>query len=358
MKSKLATVTALIIGLSAVTVGMFPTPRSAVVSVLRGERRIRDLTFWRQTSDGAAESKDEGSTPIGGNRPEGLAASESAAEKASQPAVADRGADELLTKSIAMLDRCATIVAKTHQTIEIYGKHLIGSGEYLEQRASPSPRFRLELKVQVGNDPKTLLQVSDGRHFWRCETYKGKGTAERIDLARVVQAREGREDSRSAAMNQWPSVGGLPRLLRELRSAFLFSAAYSTTLRDKDRTPVVAVEGSWSPERLAAMMPDARGLPKSARKSGPRELPEHLPGCVVLYLGRDDLFPFRIEYRRRPTRTPPTPGAESDVPMVTMDFFEVALNVTIQPSRFAFAPGSLDWSDQTDPYLEKLGIKK
>jgi hypothetical protein len=78
---------------------------------------------------------------------------------------------------------------------------------------------------------------------------------------------------------------------------------------------------------------------------------------VVLFLGRDDLFPFRVEYRRS---TPPSlvRGADDDSATVTMDLYEVTFNVPLSPSRFTFAPGNLEHSDQTDRFLERLGAGK
>ncbi len=358
MKPKVATITALVIGTLVVAAGIFPATRGLALSILRGERTLRDLAFWSMGNGGhAAENGGAHAPTEEGKTAQVEAPGTAGGAGGAELFVADPQADALLAKSIAMLDRCSSIVAKTRQSVEMHGKHLAGSGEYIERRAKPIPMFRMELKVQVGSEPKTLLHVCNGRYFWRCETYKGKGTAERIDLARVIQAREGREDVPLPAFNQWPGLGGLPRLLQELRGAFQFSTPYPTQLRDQDRTAVTAILGIWKPERLAVLMPDRRSLPKSAQKFGPHGLPEHLPYCVIVYLGRDDLFPFRIEYHSRPVRTSPTQGTEEDTPMVAMDFFEVALNVSVQEARFSFAPGNLESSDQTDRYLERLRLK-
>ena len=89
-----------------------------------------------------------------------------------------------------------------------------------------------------------------------------------------------------------------------------------------------------------------------------QRLPEHLPDGVVLFLGREDLFPFRVEYRRRMPRSPLGQGYEEDSAVVTMDLFEVSLNMPPDDLRFSFAPGNLEYSDQTDHFLERLGLKK
>jgi hypothetical protein len=217
--------------------------------------------------------------------------------------------------------------------------------------------FRLELRVQVGEEPKTLLTVCDGRYLWRCESYRGKGTAERIDLARASQARDGREDSTQlATIGQWPGLGGLPKLLRNLYDWFQFLSAEEMKL--PDGTPVVRLRGEWRPDRLAALMPNPEAALKSGAPLNAERLPQHLPHFAVLFLGRDDLFPFRIEYTRR--LPPPSLRLEgpTESTIVAMDLFEVSLHVPFNPSRFTFSPGNLEYSDQTERFLERLGLKK
>ncbi len=357
MKPKLATITALVIGMLIAITGMFPAPRNAAISFFRGESRLLDLVDWRRWGRGATEPESvEQSTNIGGERGAAIGA-DGLLGGGHQPLVADHRAENLLGRSIAMLERCRSIVAMTRQTVDLYGKHLVGSGEYLEQRDGPTLKFRLELKVQVGSDPRTLLHVRDSRYFWRCESYQGKGTAERIDLARAAQARDGRVDlGPTAKIGDWPGLGGLPGLLRDLRDWFQFTAVEERKL--SDQTPVLRISGVWKPDRLATLMPERRPASKSSGSVGLQRLPEHLPDSVVLFLGREDLFPFRIEYRRRVPRSPLGQGAEEDSAVVTMDLFDVSLNTPLDDLRFKFAPGNLEYSDQTDRFLERLGLKK
>jgi len=256
-----------------------------------------------------------------------------------------------------MVEGCPSIAAKTRQSVDLLGKHLVGAGEYLEQRAGQSRMFRLELRVQVGDEPRTLLHVCDGRYLWRCESYRDKGTAERIDLARVSRAREERGGpTQLGDMGEWTGLGGLPKLLRNLRDWFQFISAHETML--PDRTPVVCLRGQWKADRLAALMPD----PEAARGSGSPptldELPQHLPHFALVFLGRDDLFPFRIEYRRRLPPSSLRPDGPTESTMVTMDLFEVSLHVPFNPSRFTFSPGNLTYFNQTERFLEQLGLKK
>ena len=40
--------------------------------------------------------------------------------------------------------------------------------------------------------------------------------------------------------------------------------------------------------------------------------------------------------------------------MVTVELFEVNLNVPINPTRFVYKPGDLDATDRTDDFLKSL----
>jgi len=262
-----------------------------------------------------------------------------------------------LQEAIARLEAYPSIAAKTRQSVDLLGKHLVGAGEYLEQRAGPNRMFRLELRVQVGDEPRTLLYVCDGRYFWRCESYRGKGTAERVDLARASQARDGREDSTQLpTMGEWPGLGGLPKLLRNLRDWFQFISAEETKL--PDGTPVVRLRGEWRTDRLAALMPNPEAAIKSGAPVSWDKLPQHLPHFAVVFLGRDDLFPFRIEFGRRLAQPSLRVDGPTESTIVTMDLFEVSLKVSFHRSRFTFSPGNLEYSDQTERFLERLGLKK
>ena len=266
----------------------------------------------------------------------------------------DPRAEEILAHAIAMLERCPSFSAKTRQSVHLYGKHLVGSGDYLEQRIDGVHRFRVELKMQVGEELLSLLHVCDGRYLWRCESYQGKGSAERVDLARVARALEARTEPLSPEQLQWRTrLGGLADLLRDLRDHFEFTAVAPTVLADQ--TPVFRLDGSWRADRLASLS-QSDGPPPKSGKSPAARLPEHIPDRVVLFLGRDDLFPFRVEYRRRLESL--LPGDTEDRITVAMDLFEVSFNPAVNPSKFAFTPGNLEHTDQTDQFLERLGVAR
>ena len=103
----------------------------------------------------------------------------------------------------------------------------------------------------------------------------------------------------------------------------------------------------------AAAQPPAEGKPLNLDK-----LPPHFPERVVLFLGKDDLFPYRVEYHRRVSTGLPGLASTEDRVVVGVDFYKVGLNVPIAPERFSFTPGKQEYTDQTKPLLDGLGVKQ
>ncbi len=88
---------------------------------------------------------------------------------------------------------------------------------------------------------------------------------------------------------------------------------------------------------------DLKSLPPQVRR---REWP---------YISaKEDLFPYRIEYLGDGGSGP----ARSTKPLVTIDFYEVSLNVAIPPTRFIYKPGGLEYTDETKAFLRRMGVGK
>ena len=87
------------------------------------------------------------------------------------------------------------------------------------------------------------------------------------------------------------------------------------------------------------------------------KMPEHLADHVLLFLGSEDGFPYRIEYRRRDPKRSGSSGAPQDRSILTMEFFKVNLNASIDPARFVYHPGDLECPDTTADFLKSLGLE-
>ena len=106
---------------------------------------------------------------------------------------------------------------------------------------------------------------------------------------------------------------------------------------------------------LARILPEQKKLIESAEPIDLSKLPEHLPNQVLLLLGEDDLFPYRIEYRRT---VDPDAASPSSRPVVTMQLFEVVTDAPIPPHRFHYNPGEMEYEDETEQFLKSLGVQK
>jgi hypothetical protein len=237
----------------------------------------------------------------------------------------------------------------------MFGRELVGSGAYFQQRTGEDQVIRLELKIQIGDHPSSLLQVLSppgpkGHYLW---TYRKLGEDEelsRVDVARAAVAAEQAGDlPGGGADGLLPGMGGLPGLLRGLQAAFDFDSAQQGRFGD---LPVWRLEGRWKPGRLAKLLPEQKAAIEAGRTPDLSSLPEHLPDHVVLMLRQEDLFPCRVEYRRQVARQ--SGRGDGSRSLVTMELFNVELNVPIDPAYFIYDAGETEWVDETDRFIGSL----
>jgi len=261
-----------------------------------------------------------------------------------------------LEKAIIRLEGCDSISAKTRQSVELLGKRLLGSGSYLEQRTPRTLMFRLELRLQSGEGAAALVQTCDGRRLLLYEDHRGSAKVGQVDVARVSRVLEEKGKlPKPGIIGQWPGLGGLPKMLRGLNLAFDFTSAEEARL--EDWPPLLRLQGQWKPERLARLFPDKAEEIKAGKPVDLDKLPPYLPHYVILFLERDGLFPRRIEYWRRQPVRPRQEEPPDNQRIVAMDLLDVRINVPIDPRRFQLDPEQLSAPDQTDRYLEELGLK-
>lgn len=286
-------------------------------------------------------------------------------DSANPPAVgitlaeSERTPQRLLERAILALESRHSISAKIRHNIDVLGKRLMGSGSYLEQRSPEALQLRMELKIQVGAQATNLLQVCDGQYFWTYQKgAQDPGTLTRIAVVRVAQALEEMGEVREAGkVGSWLGMGGLPKLLRSLNAFFQFVSVEEGHL-DQDQIPVWKLHGQWKPELVAKLLPDQAAAAKEGKPVSFVKLPPHLPDHVIVYLGKENLFPYNVEYYR----LEPNPKGRYPVPddriLVAVELFDVVTGVPIPSTRFVYHPGNLDFTDQTEAYLQSLGPKK
>ncbi|NLE38987.1 MAG: hypothetical protein GX621_13270 [Pirellulaceae bacterium] len=263
--------------------------------------------------------------------------------------------DDLLGRTVTTLEGCRWITAEINYQVDLFGRQLSGKGDYREERSGPIPKVRMDLKIPLGGDRMgTMVQVCDGRYLW---TYRRLFDEKltRVDMRRLAQALDSGSDRTVVSpLTCTIGMGGVAGLLRELRNHFAFEVVGQADLRGQR---VWVLHGRWLPERLAAVMPDRKDAILRGDKVELGKLPGHLPERVLLFLGVEHLFPYRIEYRR------PAAGRDedsfqplntSDRPGVTMEFLWVSMNVPIRESDFEYRPGDIEVSDATESFLKRI----
>jgi hypothetical protein len=245
-----------------------------------------------------------------------------------------------------------SISARVRQRAELFGHQLLGSGRYLEVRQAAVPLIRLELKIQVAENVTSLVEVCDGRYLW---TYRKVLDSESLGYIDAIRATEALQRAGAMSGRQGggpvPGLGGLSRLLRGLGAAFQFTSAQQGHVGD---LAVWKIEGGWRPEHLLRLLPKQKDRIEHQQPVDLARLPEHLPDRVVLLLGQEDLFPYRIDYcRDAPLKKDrgETPSART---LMTVEFFEVAFNVPIPLEQFVYNPGTGEKSDRTEEFLQSL----
>jgi outer membrane lipoprotein-sorting protein len=262
---------------------------------------------------------------------------------------------DIFQRAIALLQSRQSVSARVRQTSEIFGRRPVGSGIYLEQRLPGVTLFRLEMRLQLDDQPSSLLEVCDGHYVWNYRQIFQQETLVRIDLDRVNRHLEEAGKWQPGSMGGLPAIGGLPRLVQALGSNFSFTRADQKVLRGQ--VPAWRLEGLWTPARLEQLLPEQAKSIQGGKAPNLSILPSHAPDRVVVFLGMDDLFPYRIEYRRQPDKKE-SPEATSDKMMTEIDFYDVAFDVPIPPIRFLYnPPKNLTQTDETDKFLNAIGLK-
>ncbi len=287
---------------------------------------------------------------------EATAGAASGQETAPQPnPAATGGAQSVLQQAIIAVESLSSVSAQVRHRVDLLGSQLVGLGSYCEQRGANGLELRLELVFQLGEDKKsTLTQVCSGQYLWIC---RDKDPPRRIDLARIAR-RLGEKGgfARPGKIGNWPGLGGLPKLLRGLNANFDFTLIEETRL--DGQLPVYRMQGDWRQEELSRAMPAPQRGSQARAPVDLDRLPQYLPHYVVLYLEKQGLFLRRIEYWRRPPAKEREQGNQKDRAIVSMDLFDVVLNAPINPARFLFEPGEVKPVDQTNAFLEELGLKE
>jgi hypothetical protein len=265
--------------------------------------------------------------------------------------------DDLLRAARERLDRHGSLAALVRYRILMFESELIGTGMYQQAGQGSERRYRLELKTQLGDKLTSLLHVCDSESLW---TYRERPTGtpgtqlERLDLRRVRAAQSEALQRPVSSTVEELATGGLLKLIEGLRSSFRPLRAEAGYLYD---IPMWAIELEWKPSVLATLLADKHRR-TNAEHLDLAEQPQ-MHERVMVYLGHEDLFPRRIEFRRRAANEATREGAGQGragefVPAVTVEFTDVRFNEPIDPRQFAY--GAASAVDVTEAFLRSRGL--
>ncbi len=253
----------------------------------------------------------------------------------------------LVAQAAAQMTLHPSLEAKMRQRVGIREQYMVGSGAYLQLRDGEDVRFRLELRLQVGQRLTSLQHITDNRYLYIRRDIGDTKSISRIDLKRVQAARANHAAGNSPQNYAAMGVGGLSQLLHGLADNFMFGDPEPETISGVN---VWRISGRWKPEVLARLLPDQREAILAGQAPAMESLPSQLPDRVTLVVGRDEplaLFPYRVEFARQ--------DAESNQPrsMLIMELFEVRLRPDLDPRLFEVPGSEQDLVDETDAYLRK-----
>jgi len=262
-----------------------------------------------------------------------------------------RDGDTMMALAVEAIDQHVSVTAQIRQTVRLFGHEMVGSGSYLQQGQGDEKLLKMELRMQVGEQVASLQQISDGRFLWVRRELPGEQGDQlgRVHLRRIREAMDGKPQVATADVM---AMGGVSRLLSAMHASFDFGKPELTQIGN---TPVWQIDGHWNKGMLARLLPSQREVVLAGESPNLSELPVHVPDSIRIMLGRDDLFPYRVEFMRRPDGAG---GNQTESVIVQMEMFEVAFGTPIDPLQFTYKPDERAVRDLTDQYLVKLGLKK
>jgi hypothetical protein len=247
-----------------------------------------------------------------------------------------------------------TISAVIHQRIHLYEQELVGSGEYM-QGPPEKNLLHFDLRLKVGQQDSYFQERCDGRFYWLQKFEDGLPKLTRIDVKRVLAARAaaGRAGPAEASMAGMLGLGGVASLVDQLTEWCVFPRVAQGKLPTKAALPVIVLEGGWRTERLLHWLPGEADAVSQGKPIDLGKLPPMLPDRIVVFLGRDDLFPRRIEYSVSDSRAIARGETE---PLVQLHFEDVHFDEPLDPRYFTFSGGVVPPVDDTDGYLLRNGL--
>jgi hypothetical protein len=294
-----------------------------------------------------------------GSMPTTTAAGDAPAkEKAEEPPTP---AELLIDESRAKIAKLQSCEANLEETVDMLNQHFTIKGRYLK-----APQHRVYFRLTLAGLPDTTgftLQVCDGETLWDCQSVLEQQAYHKLSIKPVMERLDSPDLDAKLKEQAKEGMGfaGPETLLTGLRRLFRFDQEKEEAkLGDK---PVWILRGKWK---------SRQGLTDRGTRQVPAMglLPPYIPGLAILYLGKDDGWPYKLILRgQQPTRLYDTrkegPDGRKigslnsiqsvDPTIITLVYTDVKLNPTLNSDEFVFkAPNPAGVEDGTEMIVRQL----
>jgi len=288
-----------------------------------------------------------------------------------QPGTDPSRAERLLNAVLVNVQTLRNIEAGVRMDVYVMGKEYTVRGKYEEQRLSNPPpgdfqrsmyrldlNFVLDAPMDPNTEPNRLTMIChplpdrESGRFWQYTSIEGEKTLKYISLAKLEDAvRQKGKQATIGSVGDVKNLGGLSGTLKQISQFYEFTESPKETVSDS--RSVWKVVGSLRPEYRESMIKSFGGLERKTSN-----YPRQMPTDIEIDIGRDDAFPYRIEYQNRPQDYSPKITV-----LTRIVYFDVSLNDEPIPEfKFsAFDKGDLPkgvfrHEDDTVRMIRSLGL--
>lgn len=269
-------------------------------------------------------------------------------------------AERLIDLAIKKVAAVKSVSADLVQNIKALGQDFQIRGRFLK-----APASRIYLKMDVSGLPGstgTMLQVCDGEVLWDYQQILESQTYRRLSVKPILERLGSPEIDAALREEILTKLGfaGPETLLIGVRKSIKFDQKEEGEL---DGKPVYILRGLWR-NREGLVGPDQRPIPPTGM------LPAYIPSLAVLYIGKEDGWPYKLDLKGRPLtnlidtrqigpdgrRIGKLSSIERQEPSeIQLVYSNVQLDAAIRPEEFAFqAPANANVEDNTEVILKGL----
>ena len=236
------------------------------------------------------------------------------------------------------------VAASMREETLVHDRHVIGVGEYMEKIDNAKRYLRMEMNYSCDNVRQSVQYISDASKdmFWISKNIGSHKELFRIDAFKLNDQTANPElvSSIDGIPITPVSFAGIPFILSQIEKYYTFTSC--SIIRDSQTSkPFYVIVGTWNPERFPmSNLVSEKGIKWDA-------VPPEIPDTIKIYLGFNDLFPYKIYYYRNVNDQPTL--------ISRLTFYDVSFDVRLNTKQFGFSPSSDNNKpiDITNRYLKK-----